>query len=65
MIKIRVGKTELHFIRNELLTCGSRNAFKVRFTFDDEIWNGLKKIAAFQSGETVIPWEVLQLPGDH
>lgn len=77
MIKIRVGKTELHFIRNELLTCGSRNAFKVRFTFDDEIWNGLKKIAAFQSGETVmdfalddketavIPWEVLQLPGEH
>ena len=47
MIKIRVGKTELHFIRNELLTCGSRNAFKVRFTFDDEIWNGLKKDRRF------------------
>ena len=74
MFEVRAEKARLQVERREVLTSGSVNAYRVRFTFSRE-WEGLERRAVFRagdesrtlpldgSGECAIPWEVLARPG--
>ena len=72
MIKIEVQRTRMVIRGQEPLTVGLRGA-KAYFTFGQD-WDSLTKTAVFRQGEktvavanvgqeTVIPWEVLTVPG--
>lgn len=76
MFILYAEKNKLHLRQREPLTSGSVNVYPVRFSFSPE-WEGLERTAVFkagscgkpvsvllkESGECVIPWEVLAEPG--
>lgn len=75
MFQLYASKNILLIRQKEPLTSGSVNVYRVGFTFSAD-WEGLAKTAVFRAGEKtvsvipdgagecVIPWEVLQTPGD-
>lgn len=74
MFKLQAKKTELCLLEREPTTSGSVNVYEARFEFSED-WEGLEKTAVFRAGEksvsvllddtgeTVVPWEVLTVPG--
>lgn len=74
MFKLQAKKTELRLLEREPTTSGSVNVYEARFEFSED-WEGLEKTAVFRAGEksvsvllddtgeTVVPWEVLTVPG--
>lgn len=74
MFQLHTDKNKLTLLRQELLTSGSVNVYKARFEFSED-WIGLTTTAVFRagertvsmaldgSGECVVPWEVLTVPG--
>lgn len=73
MFELYADKNKLTVTRREMMTSGSVNAYKARFTFSAD-WNGLDKTVIFRAGDTskamlldengvcVVPWEVLAAP---
>ncbi len=73
MFQLYAEKTRLAVWKSEPVTSGSVNVYQVRFEFSSA-WEGLERMAVFrgggetrsvpldESGECVIPWEVLQKP---
>lgn len=71
---LRANKNKLEVLERERITSGSVNVYMARFEFSDE-WQGLTRRAVFygsgttknvllgESGECVIPWEVLTSHG--
>ena len=71
---LRANKNKLEVLEREPVTSGSVNAYRVRFEFSPD-WQGLTRKAVFktgkgsrtvlldESGECVIPWEVLTVYG--
>lgn len=76
MIILYAEKNQLHVRKTEPITSGSVNVHQVRFDFSPD-WEGLTRTAVFRAGgvskpmylgpenETVVPWEVLTVPGVH
>ena len=74
MFELYADKNKLTVQAKEDITSGSVNAYRVRFRFSSD-WDGLSRTAVFrlacreklvlldESGECVIPWEVLTRPG--
>lgn len=74
MFILYANKTQLTVRKGEQLTSGSVNIYTVRFEFSDD-WEGMAKTAVFkagnkvvsvllpESGEVIIPWEVLASQG--
>ena len=74
MFELYAKKNQLQLCKREPLTSGSVNVYEAKFGFSED-WAGLEKTAVFrageasasvlleESGECVIPWEVLQKPG--
>lgn len=74
MFELYTEKNQLCVRQRESVTSGSVNVYGVRFTFSED-WDGLTKTAVFRAGErtvsvlldaageTVVPWEVLAVPG--
>lgn len=74
MFDLYAEKNQLCVRQRESVTSGSVNVYGVRFTFSED-WDGLTKTAVFRAGEktvsvlldaageTVVPWEVLAVPG--
>lgn len=74
MFILYADKTQLAVRKREPLTSGSVNVYEVRFELSPD-WEGLTRTAVFkagsesrsilldESGECVIPWEVLATPG--
>ena len=69
-LRFNVINQNIFKVSNEYVVAGSRNYLKAVFSFSTEEWNGLRKIAVFKHGETVInvlleddccmvPWEVI------
>lgn len=68
---LRANKNKLQVLARESVTSGSVNVYTARFEFSDDDWQGLTRKAVFkagkesrtvlldESGECVIPWEVL------
>lgn len=73
MFQLYANKNQLKLLEREPLTSGSVNVYEVRFEFSPD-WDGLTRTAVFkagsesrsilldESGECVIPWEVLTKP---
>lgn len=73
MFILYADKNKLTVRKRVAVTSGSVNVYPVRFEFSPD-WDGLQKTAVFragngsvsllldESGETAIPWEVLQRP---
>jgi len=71
---LRANKNKLEVLEREPVTSGSVNVYRVRFEFSPD-WQGLTRKAVFktgkgsrtvlldESGECVIPWEVLTVYG--
>lgn len=76
MFQIEVRKADAILRKSEVITSGSVQAYGACFEFVHPIWQSLMKQAVFrcgdiqigvmldESGECVIPWEVLQSPGE-
>ena len=76
MFQIEVRKADAILRKSEVITSGSVKAYGACFEFVHPIWQSLTKQAVFrcgdiqigvmldESGECVIPWEVLQSPGE-
>lgn len=74
MFELYAEKNQLCVKRREPVTSGSVNIYDIRFAFSED-WAGLTKTAVFRAGEktasvllgdtgeTVVPWEVLTVPG--
>ena len=74
MFELYAKKNQLQCCRQEPVTSGSVNVYEARFAFSED-WEGLEKTAVFRAGEksvsvllgdtgeAMIPWEVLTLPG--
>lgn len=74
MFILYANKTQLTVRKREQLTSGSVNIYRVRFEFSGD-WEGMAKTAVFkagnkvvsvllpESGEVIIPWEVLASQG--
>lgn len=74
MFELYAEKNQLEVRRREPVTSGSVNVYPVRFGFSED-WAGLEKAAVFragektisilldETGECVVPWEVLAVPG--
>lgn len=74
MFELYASKNQLCVRRIEPVTSGSVNVYGVLFAFSAD-WKGLTKTAVFRAGEkavsvllddtggTVVPWEVLTVPG--
>lgn len=74
MFELYVEKNQMCIRRREPVTSGSVNVYDVRFEFSED-WEELEKTAVFRAGEksvsvllddtreTVVPWEVLTVPG--
>lgn len=74
MFKLQANKTELSLLERDPVTSGSVNVYEAAFEFSAD-WDGLTKTAVFRAGgepisvllgdtgQTVIPWEVLTAPG--
>lgn len=75
MFQLYANKNILLVRQKEPLTSGSVNVYRVGLAFSAD-WEGLAKTAVFRAGdktvsvipdgagECVVPWEVLQTPGD-
>ena len=73
MFQLYAAKNKLTVLQKELVTHGSVNVYPVQFQFSED-WDGLARVAVFrcgkearsvvldETGECVIPWEVLQIP---
>ncbi len=73
MLTLFAKKNMLILRKRELITSGSVNVYKARFEFSED-WEGLTRTAVFragsearsvlldESGQCVIPWEVLSTP---
>ena len=73
MFRLYAEKNKLSLMEKEMLTSGSVNVYEARFEFSPE-WEGLERTAVFragektvsvlleETGECVIPWEVLAVP---
>ena len=76
MFQIEVRKADAILRKSEVITSGSVKAYGACFEFVHPIWQSLTKQAVFRCGdiqigvmldessECVIPWEVLQSPGE-
>lgn len=74
MFELYAEKNQLCVRRREPVTSGSVNVYEAAFAFSED-WSGLTKTAVFRAGErivsvllddtgeAVIPWEVLASPG--
>ncbi len=74
MLILYADKTKLTLQSREQLTSGSVNVYPVQFRFSPD-WEGLTRTAVFKagselrsvsldgSGECILPWEVLTVPG--
>lgn len=74
MFELYAEKNQLEVRRREPVTSGSVNVYPVRFGFSED-WAGLEKTAVFragektisilldETGECVVPWEALAVPG--
>lgn len=74
MFELYAEKNQLEVRRREPVTSGSVNVYPVRFGFSED-WAGLEKTAVFragektisilldETGECVVPWEALAMPG--
>lgn len=74
MFWLYANKNQLTIRRREPITSGSVNVYPARFEFSAD-WDNLERTAVFragdksvsvlldETGETVIPWEVLATPG--
>lgn len=74
MFELYAEKNQLKVWRREPVTSGSVNVYPVRFGFSED-WAGLEKTAVFragektisilldETGECVVPWEALAVPG--
>ena len=73
LLTLFAKKNMLILRKRELITSGSVNVYKARFEFSED-WEGLTRTAVFragsearsvlldESGQCVIPWEVLSTP---
>lgn len=59
MISVSVDKNELTVENLELITSGSVNTNTIKFTFSAD-WDGLKKVAVFQTKKVSIPVDILE-----
>lgn len=74
MFRLYADKNKLDLLEREPVTSGSVNVYEAAFEFSED-WTGLEKTAVFRAGEksisvllgdtgeTVVPWEVLTVPG--
>ena len=74
MFKLYADKNKLTVQQREAVTSGSANTYRAAFEFSAD-WDGLEKVAIFragdvsvpilldETGECVIPWEVMQTAG--
>lgn len=74
MFELYAEKNQLTVRRREPVTSGSVNVYGARFAFSED-WEGFEKTAVFRAGgesvsvlldntgEMVVPWEVLTTPG--
>lgn len=74
MFLLRAERNKLAVLEREAVTSGSVNVYPVRFGFSED-WAGLEKTAVFragektisilldETGECVVPWEALAVPG--